>query len=292
MNIQWYPGHMAKTKRLLAENIKRVDLLIELLDARIPQSSRNPDIESFDKPRIIAMAKADLADEGVSKLWTQYFKGNSPVLCNLLRKDGINVIIEAAVRLTAKKHAAMRDKGRINTPIKAMVVGIPNVGKSTLINAFAGRAIARVEDRPGVTRQTAWIKTNPGVNFWLIDTPGILWHKFDDPDTGMKLALTGAIKDELLDAQGLARRLISIILEINPAVLENRYKIILNDLKDTEKILGEIAEKRGFIKKGGQRDTDKASIILLDEFRAGKLGRVSLERPFYTREQPIIGAIK
>jgi len=281
MSIQWYPGHMVKTKRVITESLKQADIVIELLDARIPQSGKNPDIDAITahKNRIIVLNKTDLADKNVNLLWRDHFakQGHRVVMADSLKGVGFAEVIKAARELTSEKRGRQAMRGRVNAPIRAIVAGIPNVGKSTFINKFAGYAIAKTADRPGITRAKQWIKIDDG--FLLMDTPGILWPKFDGEITGVKLAATGAIKDEILDIYTLTLRLIELIVTIKPQALTQRYKIEITGNDDGHTIIAKIAGKRGFIKKGGELDLERAAIIITDEFRAAKLGRISLERP-------------
>ncbi len=281
MNIQWFPGHMAKTRRLLSENLKMVDVVIELLDARIPLSSRNPEIDNIlgTKPRIIAMNKADLADEAISVEWAKWYaeKGLPVIFIDSIKGTGYN-------KLRANMKSMMKDrierdklKGRIFRPIRTMVVGIPNVGKSSFINKITGRANAVTGDKPGVTRGKQWIRVNEEIE--LLDTPGILWPKFEDKQIAFNLAFTGAIKDDILDKVELAAALMEKLKETYPERLAERFK--LQTLEDkTGLILLETAGKnRGCIISGGMIDMQRIAAILLDEFRGGKIGKISLERP-------------
>ncbi len=280
MDIQWYPGHMTKTKRMIQENVKLVDVVIELVDARIPLSSKNPDIDIFakDKHRIIILNKVDLANPTVTNEWKEYFeeKGFSVVLANSVKGDGINNVYTTAKTLMAEKIERLRQRGRIFVPIRAMIVGIPNVGKSTLINKYVGKKITETGDRPGVTRSKQWVKIKK--DFELLDTPGILWPKFTDQQVGIKLAITGAINDKILDIESLSLELIKILLDFDKSILEKRYSIEISAETPLE-ILQMIAKKRGFIAKGNELDLERCAIIVIDEFRGNKLGAISLERP-------------
>ena len=282
MLIQWYPGHMAKTKRLILENISLVDVVIELLDARIPLSSRNPDIDSLtgNKRRILALNKADLADSNVTAMWREHFteKGLSVVLVNSASGAGIKEIISESRELMKEKIESNKKRGRIFTPIRVMVVGIPNVGKSTFINKLAGGSPAKTGDRPGVTKGKQWIKALK--DFDILDTPGILWPKFDDMQTGLNLAFTGAVKDDIMDMYSLSVELIKTLSKISPESIMKRYKIELNPGDDPEEVLQRIGKARGFVKKGSEVDLNRTSEILLDEFRGNRLGCISLEKPF------------
>ncbi|GHU76321.1 ribosome biogenesis GTPase A [Clostridia bacterium] len=281
MAIQWYPGHMAKTKRLITENLHLVDVVIELLDARIPISSKNPDIDSIagHKPKIVLLNKADLANDNANAAWQAYFKerGVTAVLVNSTSGKGLAEITKSAEYLTGEKVRREEAKGRRNVTIRAMIVGIPNVGKSTLINKYAGRDVAKAENRPGVTKSKQWVKIKK--NFELLDSPGILWHKFDDEATGIKLACTGAIKDDILDIYTLSLRLLEILVKNAPDELAARYKIEIIKGEHAEETLERIAKARGFVKRGGVPDTDRAATILIDEFRGAKIGKISLEYP-------------
>lgn len=279
MNIQWYPGHMTKTKRMITENIKLVDVVIEILDARIPFSSKNPDIDKFaeNKKRIIILNKIDLADDNITKRWEEYFnnKGFKTILVNSVNGKGLKDITEASKELMKEKLERLKKRGRIFVPIRAMIVGIPNVGKSTLINKFVGKAMAKTGDKPGVTRGKQWIRVKK--DFELLDTPGILWPKFDDQNIGLKLAFTGAVKDDILDSYTLAVKLIECLIQIAPESIKQRYKIDFNETDSSDKILNKIGEIRGFKIKGGEIDLKRTSDILIDEYRGSKLGKITLE---------------
>ncbi|MCL2873713.1 MAG: ribosome biogenesis GTPase YlqF [Defluviitaleaceae bacterium] len=281
MLIQWYPGHMAKAKRLILENISLVDVVIELLDARIPLSSKNPDIDSLagNKHRILALNKSDLADPKITVMWKEYFteKGLSVILVNSSKGSGVKEVIAKSRELMQEKIENNKGRGRIFTPIRVVVVGIPNVGKSTFINKLAGGSPAKTGDRPGVTKGKQWIKALK--DFDILDTPGILWPKFDDVQTGLNLAFTGAVKDDIMDMYSLSVELIKTLCEISPEKLIERYKIELNPGDDPEEILHRIGKARGFVKKGSEIDLNRTAEILLDEFRGIKLGCISLERP-------------
>lgn len=279
MQFQWYPGHMTKAKRQMQEDIKLIDLVIELVDARIPMSSRNPDIDEIgkNKARLILLNKADLADERVSDAWMSFFKekGYYAVKVDSRNKGCMKAI--SAVIAEACKEKTERDerRGIKNRPVRAMVVGIPNVGKSTFINTFAGKACAKTGNKPGVTKGKQWIRLNKKVE--LLDTPGILWPKFEDQTVGLKLALIGAIKDEILNIDELALSLIEILIKHYRGVLTKRYDVE-EDVKSSD-ILIEIAKKRNCIQRGNELDYSKAANLLMDEFRSGKLGKITLEFP-------------
>lgn len=279
MNIQWYPGHMTKAKRMMQEDIKLIDIVIELLDARVPFASRNPDIDSLanNKFRLVLLNKCDLADEAVTARWEAYFKERGIMVVTINARDG-----QGMKAITAKVQEACREKierdrrrGIMNRPIRAMIVGIPNVGKSTFINSYARKACTKVGNKPGVTKGKQWIRINKNVE--LLDTPGILWPKFEDELVGEHLAFIGSINDEILQKTELACKLITFLKEQYPGILEERYQVQENS--EAAAILGEIAEKRGCLLKGKELDYEKAAGIILEEFRNGKLGRISVEQP-------------
>ena len=276
MDIQWFPGHMAKAMRHMKEGLSLVDIVVEVLDARIPIASRNPELIAIEKPKIIALNKSDLANEKTNHKWRIFYEGLGfgVVLTNSVGGVGLKDIETKAKEMLKEKIERNRQRGRINTPVRAMIVGIPNSGKSTMINSFAKKKIAKVENRPGVTRAKQWIKISK--DFELLDTPGILWHKFDDKEIGINLALTGAIKDNVLDTITLSRILIEKLLQIDENIIKSRYKLESLALEPTE-IIESIAKKRGFILQKGEVDINKAANILIDEFRSGALGRISLE---------------
>lgn len=280
MNIQWYPGHMAKTKRILADSIKMVDVVIELLDARIPKSSQNPELSELaqKKARIIILNKSDLADPAKNVLWKEWFnqEGIEVVQTNSLTGEGIQELKSRLKEIMRPKLEAAAAKGRIRRPIKTMVVGIPNVGKSAFINKISGRASAVTGDRPGVTRNKQWIRINPEIQ--LMDTPGILWPKFDDPETGMNLAFTGAICDEILDVATIASKLMEKLAILYPSQLMERYRLDNIDAKGAV-LLEEAGKKRGCLVSGGNVDYYRIANIVLDEFRAARIGRMTLETP-------------
>ncbi len=279
MNIQWYPGHMTKTKRMMQENIALVDIVIELLDARIPYSSRNPDIDKLaaNKKRIVILNKSDLADDKKTERWVGYFEsqGLYVLLADSIRGKGLKAVAEAAEELMAEKKERLRKRGRIFVPTRAMVAGIPNVGKSTLINKFVGRSTAKTGDKPGVTRGKQWVRIKRDLE--LLDTPGILWPKFEDKEVGLKLAFTGAVNDNITDLPELAQELISLLRRLYPNELKARYKIDFDENTPTHEILNDIGVSRGFMAKGGIVDTKRTASIFLDEFRAAKLGKMTLE---------------
>lgn len=281
MNIQWYPGHMTKTRRMMTENLSLIDVVIELVDARIPYSSKNPDIDELakNKHRIIVLNKADLADKEKTLVWSKYFeaKGFKVVTANSAAGKGVADVTNAARELMKEKIERQKSRGRIFVPIRAMIVGIPNVGKSTFINKYVGKSMAKTGDKPGVTRSKQWIKIKK--DFELLDTPGILWPKFEDQEVGLKLAFTGAINDDVLDTETLALEFIELMKKINPMCIKERYKIEFEADEKPYEILNKIGEKRGFKVRKGEIDTLRTANILMDEFRGGKLGNLTLEMP-------------
>jgi ribosome biogenesis GTPase A len=279
MHFQWYPGHMTKAKRMMQENIKLIDLVIELVDARLPVSSRNPDIDELgkNKARLILLNKADLAEEKWNDAWAEYFKkkGYSVVKVNSKKGGGIKSIQGVIQEACKEKIERDRKRGILNRPVRAMVVGIPNVGKSTFINALAGKACAKTGNKPGVTKGKQWIKLNKNIE--LLDTPGILWPKFEDQQVGLRLALIGSIRDEILNQDEMAIELIEYLKNHYQGILADRYQVDENE--DKVKILEQIALNRNCKMKGNELDYEKASKIVLEEFRNGKLGKISLETP-------------
>ncbi len=280
MNIQWYPGHMTKTRRQIEADLKQVDAVCEIVDARIPLSSRNPDIDSIcgSKPRIIVLNRMDLADPSATKKWISYFKarGMAVIATDCKSRRGISDFTPAA-RLACKEKLA-RDAARgMNRPLRVMVVGIPNVGKSTLINQISGRKGAKAENRPGVTRGKQWVTVDAGLQ--LLDTPGILWPKFEDPEVGMMLAYTGAVKEGVIDLEELACRLMELLHKFYPQVLLERYKVAAPELTPGWQLLEMAGRKRGYLVSGGEVDSERMSKMLVDEFRSGKLGKFTLEMP-------------
>ena len=276
--INWYPGHMTKAVRQMKEDIKLIDLVIELLDARIPLSSRNPDIDDLgkNKARLVLLNKSDLADETDNNKWIQYFKdkGIIALKINSKNKQGIKEINNAVQIACKEKIERDKKRGIINRPVRAMVVGIPNVGKSTFINAYAGRAAAKTGNKPGVTKGKQWIKLNK--NLELLDTPGILWPKFDNQTIGMHLAFIGSINDNILDVTELAYQLVKLLATTYPKVVVERYKI--EGHEDPLQVMYQVAEVRGCKLKGNQPDLEKTSKIIMDDFRAGNLGRITLDK--------------
>ncbi len=304
MDYQWYPGHMTKARRMMQENIALIDLLIELTDARAPQAGRNPDIDTLakGKSRIVVLNKADLADSAVTKMWRSYYEEQGFLTADVdsRKGSGVRQLKPLIDRACAEKIERNKRRGIVNRPVRAMIAGIPNVGKSTFINSFAGRAAAKTGDKPGVTKGKQWIRLNKNVE--LLDTPGILWPKFDDQDVGRKLALIGSIRDEITDVGELALWLIRYLMKEYPSALQERYQTsyVLSSegsegtaLSEDEsadhmlqtgqsgvylKILDEIASRRGCLKAGGETDLEKASKLLIDDFRSGRLGKITLER--------------
>ena len=279
MHFQWYPGHMTKAKRQMQEDIKLIDLVIELVDARIPISSRNPDIDELgkNKARLILLNKSDLAEEKQNDAWVEYFKkkGFSVVKVNSRKGGGIKSIQGVIQEACKEKMERDRKRGILNRPVRAMVVGIPNVGKSTFINSFAGKACAKTGNKPGVTKGKQWIRLNKNVE--LLDTPGILWPKFEDQTVGLRLAFIGSIKDELINVEELAAELIQFMKQRYAGVLAEKYSI--EEVEDNYGCLKAIAESRHCLLKGNELDTVKAAVLLIDDFRNGRLGRLTLEFP-------------
>lgn len=279
MNYQWYPGHMTKAKRMMQENISLIDLIIEVVDARIPLSSRNPDIDELgkNKARLILLNKADLAEEGANEKWAGYFreKGYYVVKLNARSGAGMKQVLPVILESCKEKMERDRRRGIKNRPVRAMVVGIPNVGKSTFINSFAGKACTKTGNKPGVTKGKQWIRINKNVE--LLDTPGILWPKFEDQQVGAKLAMVGSIKDEILNLEELSLELLGYLHRDYEGILNQRYDI--QESEDRVQMLQQIAENRKCIQRGNELDYTKASNILLEEFRNGKIGRITLEQP-------------
>lgn len=280
MNIQWYPGHMTKTRRQMEVDLKLVDAVCEIVDARIPISSRNPDIDSIcgQKPRIIVLNRMDLADPQATKAWVRYFKskGIAAVPTDCKSRKGITDFTPAVRSILADKIQRNAEKG-MNKPVRVMVVGIPNVGKSTLINQISGRKGAKAENRPGVTRGKQWVTVDSGL--LLLDTPGILWPKFDDPEVGMKLAYTGAVKEQILDVEELAVYLMRLLWTRYPEAVKSRYGIELPEDATGYELLEEAGRRRGFLMARGEINTERMAKVLIDEYRSGKLGTFTLEMP-------------
>ena len=280
MNIQWYPGHMTKTRRQIEADLKQVDAVCEIVDARIPVSSRNPDIDSIcaGKPRIIVLNRMDLADPAATKRWAAYFrsKGYAVIATDCKSRKGIADFVPAARTACAEK--LERDAARgMNRPLRVMVVGIPNVGKSTLINQISGRKGAKAENRPGVTRGKQWVTVDSGL--LLLDTPGILWPKFEDPEVGMMLAYTGAVKEGVIDIEELACRLMELLNKFYPQILLERYKVEAPVGTPGWELLEMAGRKRGFLLARGEVNLERMAKVLLDEYRSGKLGKFTLENP-------------
>ncbi|KXZ40057.1 ribosome biogenesis GTPase A [Alkalithermobacter thermoalcaliphilus JW-YL-7 = DSM 7308] len=279
MHINWFPGHMKKTRDLLKENLKLVDVVVELLDSRIPYSSKNPEIDKIiqSKPRVVVLNKADLADANKLKLWVKYYKDlNTKAICvNTLTGEGINELIEECKNVTKEKMEALIKKGRKERPIRMMIVGIPNVGKSSIINRLTGRKSAQTGDRPGITKGKQWVRLKG--NLELLDTPGILWPKFEDERVALNLAFTRAIKDEILDIETLALKLIEKLSDIAPDKLVERYKIELG--QTPLETMENIGRKRGCIISKNELDYTRIANIVLNEFREGKIGNITLEVP-------------
>lgn len=279
MNVQWYPGHMTRAKRQMQEDIKLVDLVIELVDARVPASSRNPDIDELgrNKYRLILMNKSDLADSRVTELWSGFFREKGYFVRNMDARNnsGMKAVSDIIMEACREKIERDRKRGIKNRPVRAMVVGIPNVGKSTFINSYAGKACAKTGNKPGVTRGNQWIRM--GGNVELLDTPGILWPKFEDQEVGLRLALVGSIKDEILNTDELAVKLIRFLTAEYPGLLKERYEV--REDEESVEILMQIAQNRKCLTRGGEPDYSRAASLLIDEFRGGKLGRITLEKP-------------
>lgn len=281
--IQWFPGHMTKTKRQIQSSLKLVDAVAEIIDARIPVSSRNPDLAKLvqNKPRVILLNKCDMANQTATKMWIDYFKKQNlvaiPVDCKSGR--GLDKFAPAVNTVMSHKIARLKEKGMVNPTIRIMIVGIPNVGKSSFINKMVKKNRAKVEDRPGVTRGNQWYAI--AKNLEMLDTPGVLWPKFDDKTVGEHLAFTGAVKDQILDIELLAVRLLDFIKELKPADFITRFKLENEDIENINsyELLKMIGKKRGMLVSGGEIDTERAAIMLLDEFRSAKLGRITVEMP-------------
>lgn len=289
MNIQWYPGHMTKTRRMIADQIKYVDAVCEILDSRIPISSRNPDVDELTagKPRLVVLNRVDQADPEATKAWAAYFRGKGYAVLESDAKGGMgtNKFAGAVRELLADKLRQYAERGQSGRVVRVMILGIPNVGKSTFINKIAGRKIAKTEDRPGVTRAKQWVPIDRGLE--LLDTPGILWPKFEDQSVGLNLAYTGAVKDDILDTETLGCHLMAYLGERYPDALLTGYKLTKlperqeedNDIAYGYRLLETAGRRRGFLISGGEVDTERMAKILLDEFRGGKLGRFTLELP-------------
>ena len=279
MHFQWYPGHMTKAKRMMQEDIRLIDVVIELVDARIPRSSKNPDIDRLaaNKSRILLLNKSDMADPALLDCWIQAYekKGFLALTINAKKKNELKKVNALIQRACKEKIERDKKRGILNRPVRAMIVGIPNVGKSTFINSFAGRACTKTGNKPGVTKGKQWIRLNKQVE--LLDTPGILWPKFEDQTVGQHLAFIGSIRDELIQGTDLALDLIEFLTASYPGVLDSSYQV--EESADSPEILRQLAENRGCIRKGGEPDFDKAAFLLLDDFRNARLGRITIEKP-------------
>ncbi|MDD6988120.1 ribosome biogenesis GTPase YlqF [Ruminococcus sp.] len=282
-NIQWFPGHMTKTKRQIQSSLKLVDAVAEIIDARIPISSRNPDLAKLiqNKPRIILLNKCDMANQTATKMWIDHFEkqGITAIAVDCKSGRGLNKFAPAVNKVMSERINRLKAKGMVNPMMRIMIVGIPNVGKSSFINKIAKQNRAKVEDRPGVTRGNQWFTI--AKNLEMLDTPGVLWPKFNDKIVGEHLAFTGAVKDQILDIELLAVRLLDFLKELKPADFISRFKLEETDLDiiDSYELLKVIARKRGMLVSGGEVNTERASIMLLDEFRCAKLGRITVEMP-------------
>lgn len=280
-NVQWFPGHMAKTRRLIKESLNLVDGVVELLDARVPYSSQNPELDSIvkNKPRIVLLNKCDVANQTATSMWIKHFedKGVYAIAVDCKTGKGLNKFDDVVKKALADVIKRNEQKGMNKKPLRLMVVGIPNTGKSSFINRMGKNAKAKVADKAGVTKQNQWFVVGNGIE--LLDTPGVLWPKFDDPEVGDKLAFIGSVKDEVTDKETIACRLLESLARTNPQAIEERYKITGVELLQGWEILELIGRKRGFLVKGGEIDYERASVIVADEFRGGKLGRITLELP-------------
>lgn len=282
-NIQWFPGHMTKTKRQIQASLKLVDAVAEILDARIPLSSKNPDLQKLiqNKPKVVLLNKCDMANQTATSRWIDYYasQGITAIAVDCKSGKGLNKFAPAVNNVLSERRERLKAKGMVNPMLRIMIVGIPNVGKSSFINRVAKQNRAKVEDRPGVTRGNQWYSI--AKNIEMLDTPGVLWPKFDDKIVGERLAFTGAVKDQILDTELLAVRLLDFLRSLKPADFIARFKLEDIDLDaiDSYELLNVIGKKRGMLISGGEINTERAAIILLDEFRSGKLGRITLEMP-------------
>lgn len=282
-NIQWFPGHMTKTKRQIQASLKLVDAVAEILDARIPLSSKNPDLQKLiqNKPKVVLLNKCDMANQSATSRWIDYYasQGITAIAVDCKSGKGLNKFAPAVNNVLSERRERLKAKGMVNPMLRIMIVGIPNVGKSSFINRVAKQNRAKVEDRPGVTRGNQWYSI--AKNIEMLDTPGVLWPKFDDKIVGERLAFTGAVKDQILDTELLAVRLLDFLRSLKPADFIARFKLEDIDLDaiDSYELLNVIGKKRGMLISGGEIDTERAAIMLLDEFRSGKLGRITLEMP-------------
>ena len=281
MNIQWYPGHMTKTRRMMEESLKLVDGVCEILDARIPASSRNPDLDEIvgGKPRLVVLNRIDQADPAMVRRWAAWFKsqGMAVLETDCKSRKGVGGFVPAIRAMLSEKLQRYQEKGQAGRPLKIMVAGIPNVGKSTFINQIAGRKSAKAENRPGVTRGKQWITVDQGL--LLLDTPGILWPKFEDREVGMRLAYTGAVKDDIMDLETLSSGLLALLWRQYPEAVASRYKIEAEPDSQGYALLEAVGRKRGFLISGGEVDTERAARMVLEEYRSGKLGRFTLDLP-------------
>lgn len=283
-NIQWFPGHMTKTKRQIQANLKLVDAVAEIIDARIPVSSRNPDLNKLiqSKPRVILLNKCDMANQTATKMWIDFYKkqGITAIAVDCKSGRGLNKFPQAVNNVMSEKIARLKSKGMKNPMMRIMIVGIPNVGKSSFINRISKQNRAKVEDRPGVTRGNQWFTISN--NLEMLDTPGVLWPKFDDKTVGEHLAFTGAVKDQILDIELLAVRLLDFLKKLKPEDFITRFKLSEDEFENTDsyELLQIIGKKRGMLISGGEVNTERAAIMLLDEFRAAKLGRITVEMPY------------
>ena len=281
--VQWFPGHMAKTRRLIKESLSQVEAVTELLDARIPMASRNPELDELTqkKPRIVLLNKCDMADSKTTEAWIEYFKskGQYAIAVDCRTGKGLNQYHSLIRKVLADKIKQNEERGMPGKPLRVMVVGIPNTGKSSFINRMAGKSRAKVADKPGVTRHNQWFAIGNGIE--LLDTPGVLWPKFDDPEVGDKLSFIGSVKDEVTDVETMAVRLIKILAKDYTDMFCERYKLSKDEIEDKMpyEILEDIGRKRGMLIRGGEVDTERASVMLLDEYRSAKLGRISFEKP-------------
>lgn len=282
-NIQWFPGHMTKTKRQIQASLKLVDAVAEILDARIPLSSKNPDLQKLiqNKPKVVLLNKCDMANQNATSRWIDYYasQGITAIAVDCKSGKGLNKFAPAVNNVLSERRERLKAKGMVNPMLRIMIVGIPNVGKSSFINRVAKQNRAKVEDRPGVTRGNQWYSI--AKNIEMLDTPGVLWPKFDDKIVGERLAFTGAVKDQILDTELLAVRLLDFLRSLKPADFIARFKLEDVDLDavDSYELLNIIGKKRGMLISGGEINTERAAIMLLDEFRSGKLGRITLEMP-------------
>ena len=281
MNIQWYPGHMTKTRRMMEESLKLVDGVCEILDARIPASSRNPDLDEIvgGKPRLVVLNRIDQADPAMVRRWAAWFKsqGMAVLETDCKSRKGVGGFVPAIRAMLSEKLQRYQEKGQVGRPLKIMVAGIPNVGKSTFINQIAGRKSAKAENRPGVTRGKQWITVDQGL--LLLDTPGILWPKFEDREVGMRLAYTGAVKEDIMDLETLSSGLLALLWRQYPEAVASRYKIEAEPDAQGYALLEAVGRKRGFLISGGEVDTERAARMVLEEYRSGKLGRFTLDLP-------------